>query len=341
MTNSNNNQASWPRIAVDAMGGDFAPREILLGALDGAKRYGVQLLLVGDQELLEAELKSIGSNVPVVVVPSQGKISEDEHPIQGLRRNPRASIAVATGLVKAGKAQALVSMGSTGAAMASATLGLGLFNGLDRPCVGGHFIGTAPTTAILDLGSNIDCRPHQLLSFAIMGCVFAKKLLGVEDPRVGLLSVGAEVGKGNRQVREAYAIFQESNLNFVGNVEGSDLVTDKANVVVCDGFVGNILLKFAEALGETLSHYLKERLSGEIPNDKLESLAQDVWHLTNRSRTMSGPLFGIKGNVIVGHGSSQAHEVSGAIETAKRCIEIDLVNSISKELAQLEMVVNH
>ena len=217
--------------------------------------------------------------------------------------------------------------------MASAALGLGLIDGIERPCVGGPFVGLAPNTAILDLGSNIDCRPQQLLSFAIMGCVFVKQFLSIDEPRVGLLSVGAEEGKGNRQVREAYDLFKQSGINFIGNLEGTDLLTDKAHVVVCDGFVGNILLKFAEALGDAISNHLNEHLQSKLDPIDVAKLKADVWGLTNLSRTMSGPLFGVKGNVIVGHGSSKYQEVVGAIATAKFCIESNLANNIEAELA--------
>ena len=325
------------RIAVDAMGGDFAPSEIVKGAVEGAKRLGVHVLLVGDKAKVESELRHIEyDGAPITVVPSEGKVSEGEHPIQELRKNPRASIAVAVGLVKEGKADALVTMGSTGASMASATLGLGLLPGLERPCIGGPFVGTVRHTAILDLGSNIDCRPQQLLSFAVMGCVFARKFFGVENPRVGLLSVGVEEGKGNRLTKESHPLLQQSPLNFIGNVEGMDLLTDKAHVVVCDGFVGNILLKFAEGLGAALAAYLKDKLRERLEDQEADALSRDLWVQTNLSRRMSGPLFGVNGNVIIGHGSAKSQEVVGAIETAKRSVELDLVSSLKEELALFE-----
>lgn len=337
---SNSSKGGIPRIAVDVMGGDFAPRELVRGAVEGAQRYGVQVLLVGDKSAVEAELQDLDvDGAAVTVVPSEGRIPEDEHPVMALRKNPRASVAVATGLIKEGKADAMVSMGSTGAAMASAALGLGLLKGLERPCVGGPFVGLAPQTAILDLGSNIDCRPHQLLSFAVMGCVFARKFFGIDNPRVGLLSVGKEEGKGNRLVREAYPLFKDSNLNFIGNLEGMDILTGKANVVVCDGFVGNILLKFAEGLGDYTAAFLRERLRGKLPDQEVEALAESIWDLTNQSRKMSGPFFGVNGNVIVGHGASRSQEVAGAIKTAKRCVELDLANSIRRELALFEAAI--
>lgn len=321
------------RIAVDVMGGDFAPTELVKGAVEGRDKCGIDVILVGDKDEVEHELDLLGIEPSsVAIIPSEGKILEGGHPVMELKRNPRASIAVATELLKLREADALVSMGSTGGAMASASLGLGLFKGLDRPCVGGPFIGLAPSTAILDLGSTIDSRPQQLISFAVMGCVFVRKFLGIQNPKVGLLSVGSEEGKGNRLVRETYPLFKQSNLNFIGNLEGMDLLTDKANVVVCDGFVGNVLLKFAEGLGDALSNFLRTNLNGKLPADEVETLADMVWNLTNQSRKTSGPFFGVNGNVIVGHGASESREVVGAIEMAKRCVELDLANSIRQEL---------
>ena len=338
MTTPDNHPTTRPcRVAVDAMGGDFAPAEIVEGALLGARAHNVHVILVGDPPAIQAELQRL--QIPpdsVPIAPSKGSISEGEHPARALRKNPRASVAVATGLVKIGKADAMVSLGSTGGAMASAALGLGLLPGVERPCVGGPFISLAPHTAILDVGSNIDCRPQQLMSFAVMGCVFVRKFLGIPNPTVGLLSVGHEEGKGNRLVKDAYPIFKQSGLNFVGNVEGSDILADKTNVVVCDGFVGNVLLKFAESLGGSAAAFLQQKLQGMLPDEDLQRLSQSLYDLTNRSTKTSGPLFGVNGNVIVGHGASRSAEVAGAIETAKRCIRMDLANAIKQELAQFE-----
>ena len=320
------------------MGGDFAPAEIVEGALMGARLHNVQVILVGDAPLLHSELKRLGiplDSSAYCPFRTEASAKVTTQPVPSAQ-NPKASVAVATGLVKTGQADAMVSMGSTGGAMASAALGLGLFPGVERPCVGGPFISLAPHTAILDVGSNIDCRPQQLMSFAVMGCVFVRKFLGISNPTVGLLSVGSEEGKGNRLVREAYPIFKESGLNFVGNVEGSDILADKTNVVVCDGFVGNVLLKFAESLGGSAAAFLHEKLRGKLPDEDLRRLSESFYDLTNRSRKTSGPLFGVNGNVIVGHGASKSREVAGAIETAKQCINWDLANSIKQELALFE-----
>jgi glycerol-3-phosphate acyltransferase PlsX len=324
------------RIAVDTMGGDYAPHEIVSGALKATHLNPIELVLVGDRGVLERELEQYGTGeLSIKIVPSDGKIIEDEHPVQAIRHKPRASVVVATHLLKDGQVDALVSMGSTGATMASASLILGTLEGLERPCIGGPFLGLAPNTVVVDMGSSIDCRPSLLLDFAAMGCVFAHRFLKIEHPRVGLLSVGAEEAKGNRQVREGYQIFSESDLNFVGNVEGMDFFTGKADVIVCDGFVGNILMKFTEGLGTTMAAYLRKVLEGTLPATALEPLVSKIWEVNNLPKKMGGPLFGVNGVVIVGHGASKAEGVAGAIDTARKCVEFDLVEGMRTELAAL------
>ena len=324
------------RVAVDTMGGDFGPPETVKGALQGLDTHNIELLLVGDQDLLESELARYNiKNKPVKVVASVGKIGDDEHPIEGLRRKPQSSILVATKLLKNGDADLLVSMGSTGASMASSVFILGLMDGLERPCIGGPFLGVAPRTVLVDMGSNIDCRPPLMLSFAALGSVFSQKFLGIENPRVGLLSVGSEAAKGNRQVHESYQLLQESHLNFIGNVEGMDFFTGRADVIVCDGFVGNILMKFTEGLGTALSHYVEQRLAAHLPAAELAKVSSDLWETTNMPRTMGGPLFGVNGMVMLGHGSCRASGIEGAIDTGVRCAQIGMVDSMRQELAQL------
>jgi len=324
------------RVAVDTMGGDFGPPETVKGALQGLDTHNIELLLVGDQDLLESELAHYNiKGKPVKVVASVGNIGDDEHPIEGLRRKPQSSILVATKLLKSGDADLLVSMGSTGASMASSVFILGLMDGLERPCIGGPFLGVAPRTVLVDMGSNIDCRPPLMLSFAALGSVFSQKFLGIENPRVGLLSVGSEAAKGNRQVHESYQLLQESHLNFIGNVEGMDFFTGRADVIVCDGFVGNILMKFTEGLGTALSHYVEQRLAAHLPAAELAKVSSDLWETTNMPRTMGGPLFGVNGMVMLGHGSCRASGIEGAIDTGVRCAQIGMVDSMRQELAQL------
>ena len=324
------------RVAVDAMGGDFGPRETVKGSLEALGTYNMELILVGEQQAVEAELaRHPVPGKPVTVVPSQGKIGDDEHPMKALRQKPESSILQGTKLLKSGMADALVSMGSTGASMASAVMTLGLMEGLERPCIGGPFLGLSPRTVLVDIGSNIDCRPSLLLSFGALGVVFAKKFLGIQDPRVGLLSVGAEEAKGNRQVQESFQLFQHSHLNFVGNVEGMDFFTDRADVIVCDGFVGNILLKFTEGFGSALAPYLAKQLSARLPADEVAEIISDLWQTTNLPRTMGGPLFGVNGSVIVGHGSSTAEGIAGAIGTAVQWVQLGMQDSMREELAAI------
>lgn len=329
-------------IAVDAMGGDHAPTEIVKGALKGAQLHSVRILLVGDVHELEPLIPpDINKTIPIQLVPSEGMIVENEHPALALRQKPKASIAVATNLLRDKRADALVSMGSTGAGMACSSLILGLMDGLERPCLGGPFAGTlAQSTVIVDLGSNVDCRPSQLLSFATMGRVLSSKLLGVENPRVGLLSLGSEESKGNRQVRETHPLFKENNINFIGNIEGMDFFTGKVDVVVCDGFVGNILMKFTEGLGTTIAAFMKERLQDKLNPEDMENTTTAIWEATNPAKSVgAGPLLGVNGTVLLGHGASKADDVARAIHTARRCVEMDLVSSVAKEMSTIHSIL--
>ena len=325
------------RIAVDAMGGDNAPSEVVAGAVAAAKEGGAQILLVGDPEVVQAELaKQDASGLPIMPVPSEGVIIEGEAPAMALRQKPRASILVSTGLVKQGKAHASVTMGSTGAAMAAAAVVLGLSEGVDRPALGGPIVGVSPNTFIIDLGTNVDCRPAQMLSFAVIGDVFARQFWGIETPRVALLSVGEEAGKGNRQVREVTELLEKSGLHFIGNVEGNDLAAGKAEVVVCDGFVGNIVMKFTEGLGKALSSHIDSTLKGRLTDADLDTVTRDMSDLTNVVQTHGGgPIFGVNGISVVGHGAGDAIAVQRAIETARFTHEIDFIPKLNEEMAEV------
>ena len=324
-------------IALDAMGGDNAPRELVAGAVQAARQEGIQVLLVGDKAAVEAELAQHQTDgLPITLVPSEGVIRETEHPTQAMREKPRASVIEAARLVKAGRAQAMVSMGSTGAGMASAMLVLGLLEGVERPAIGGPLFGQLSPVVLIDLGSNVDSRPSQLLGYGAIGVAFARSIQGVQNPRVALLSVGAEEGKGNRQVQEAHALLRNSDLNFVGNVEGGDLFLDKADVVVSDGFVGNVLMKFAEGLGMALAQWIAGSLRGRISPEAMKQVTDDVATLTNVEDLRGGvPLFGVDGVVVVGHGRAPAAGVAEAINIARRMVEVDLVEAMRRELAAL------
>ena len=282
-------------VAIDVMGGDNAPAVPVEGSVLAAQQGKANILLVGNQNEVEKELsKHDAKNLPITVIPSIGKIEDTEAPALGLRQKPKASILMATHLVKSGKANAVVSMGSTGATMASAVVLLGTIDGIDRPAIGGPIVGSAPNQVILDLGSNLDCRPQQLVGFGVLGSVFSQHLLKIADPKIGLLSVGSEEGKGNTQIKDATELFKKSGLNFIGNVEGNDLVTGKADIVVCDGFVGNVVLKLVEGLSRSLVSQLQSALTNSIPAEVVSELINKLVSENNVVDSRGGgPIFGV------------------------------------------------
>ena len=324
------------RVAVDAMGGDYAPAEIVAGALKAAAAGGTQIMLVGDPDKVGLELaKHNTEELPIGVVPSEGVIVEGEPPALALRQKPRASIVVATGMVKQGHADACVTMGSTGAAVAAAAVVLGVIEGVDRPALGGPIIGLAPRTVVMDVGTNVDCRPSQLLSFAVIGSVFAAQYWGIENPRVALLSVGGEAGKGNRQVREATELLERSGLNFIGNIEANDLPRGAAEVVVCDGFVGNVVMKLTEGLGQVISEHLRAKLGGKLAPADIDDIVGEVYALNNAVEAAGGgPLFGVNGVSVIGHGRAKADAVQRAIGTARSVVESGFIDTLNDALQE-------
>jgi glycerol-3-phosphate acyltransferase PlsX len=324
------------RVAVDAMGGDHAPAEIVAGVVKAASEGGVQVMLVGDPDKVEPELaKHNAKELPIGVVPSEGVIVEGEPPALALRQKPRASVLVATGMVKQGHADACVTMGSTGAAVAAAAVVLGMIEGIDRPALGGPIIGLAPRTVVIDVGTNVDCRPGQLLSFGVIGSVFAEQYWGVENPRVALLSVGGEAGKGNRQVRDATELLEKSGLNFIGNVEANDLPRGAAEVVVCDGFVGNVVMKLTEGLGQAIAEHVRAKLAGKLTPADIDDVVGEVYALNNAVEVAGGgPLFGVNGVSVIGHGRAKADAVQRAIRTARTVVKSGFIDTLNDALAR-------
>ena len=330
------------KVAIDAMGGDNAPSVPVEGAVQAAKSGLAEVFIVGDSDLVQNELaKHEIVGLPVHFVPSNGKIEDNEPPALALRQKPTASILVATNLVKNKTAEAVISMGSTGGTMAAAVVLLGTIQGIERPAIGGPIVGSAPNQTILDLGSNLDCKPSQLLGFGVLGSVFSKLLIGVKNPKLGLLSVGSEEGKGNVQSKEASMLFKKSGLNFIGNIEGNDLVTGKADVVVCDGFVGNVILKLVEGLGRGLTTQLSEVLKGKIPDDQLDSLMADLYKKNNVVDARGGgPVFGVNGVSIIGHGNASAAAIERAVGLAKMCVDTNLIKEMNKEVSLVMSTVD-
>jgi glycerol-3-phosphate acyltransferase PlsX len=324
------------RIAVDAMGGDYAPAEVVRGAVQAARNKGVEIILVGPEERLRVELTAHDAANFLDVYHTDQFIAEGEHPATALRKKPQASVAVAARLVKEGRAEAAVSMGHTGASMIAAHWILGSVEGIDRPVGGGIPFALAPQTVILDLGANVDCKPRQFLQFAVLGTAYARCLLGLDSPTVALLANGSEEEKGNRQSQEAYQLLKKSGLNFIGNVEGWDLLSGRANVIVCDGFVGNILLKFGEGLSAALASWLRERLASLLPSTEVQRLTDELQEMMEiEKRIGGGPLLGVKGVMVVGHGRSRASGVENAIGQAKLAMESHLIEIIEEELAKI------
>ena len=323
------------RIAVDGMGGDYAPEEIVKGTVIAAREYGVQIALVGPSDLMNQELaKHDLSGAEIEIVHAGEYLVEGEPPAYALRQKRDASVAVATKLVRDGKADAVVSAGPTGGVVAAALYILGTIAEMSRPVAGGPFLGFAPDTLMLDLGTNVDCQPYQLLDFAIMGTVYAQKMMNIPNPTVALLSVGAEEGKGNEMVKESYPLFQKCGLNFIGNVEGYDIPSGKANVIICDGFVGNIVVKFCESLGKTIADWLEKNIQGKLAEKEVKKITEGLLQATNAADVRGGgPLWAVNGVACVSHGRSRHEEIAKTIEQAKLAVEQDLVGTLKAELS--------
>ena len=330
------------KIAVDAMGGDFAPEEIVKGAVIGAKEYNVGIILVGPQERIHTELtKYDTSGLDIEIIHTDEYLIEGEQPAYAMRQKRKASILVATKLVREGKASAVVGIGPTGGVFAAALQILGTLEGLARPVIGGNFLGFAPNTFVIDLGGNVDSRPDQLLDFGIIGMVFARTWMNISNPTIALLSNGLEEGKGNEVTKTTFELFKKSGLNFIGNIEGNDIATGKANVVICDGFVGNCLIKFCEGLGRVTARWLQENLAEKLKEEEVKQMVDSYIHATIiADSTGGGPLLGLNGIVCKGHGRSRAPEVAKTIGTAKSAVEIDLVGKFKSELAAVRSKLN-
>jgi glycerol-3-phosphate acyltransferase PlsX len=330
------------KIAIDAMGGDFAPEEIIKGAVAGAKQYGVGILLVGPQDRIQAELaKYDTTSLDIEIIHTDEYLIEGEQPAYALRNKRKASILMAVKMVRDGKAAAAVGVGPTGGVFAAALGVLGTLEGLARPVIGGNFLGFAPNTVVIDLGGNVDSRPDQLLDFGIIGMVFARKWMNIPNPTIALLSNGSEEGKGNEVVKETFGLYKKSGLNFIGNVEGYDIAYGKANVIICDGFVGNTIVKFCEGLGGVTADWLAKTLEGKLPPGDIVDIITALRRATISADTMGGgPLLGVNGVVFKAHGRSKAPEVATTIGTAKRMVEVDLVGTFKSELQSVRSKLN-
>jgi len=331
------------RIAIDAMGGDYAPEEIVKGAVAAAEKGDIEPLLVGPLDILKVELAKYDvSGLPLHCVNAEDFIKEEENPALSVRRKPNSSIAIATKMVKAGEADGLIGATATGSLVTSALQFLGMIEGIDRPVIGGVLSTMAPNTAIFDLGVNMDCKPQHLLTFAIIGTVYARMFLNIPNPTVALLNVGTEEGKGNQLVREAYSLLKESNLNFIGNVEGNGILTGEANVIVCDAFVGNCLFKLSESGGEIVGNYFLNKMKGyPVLNQLLRGkVKRTMASLASPNSVGGGLIWGLDGVVFKMHGHSRAPDVTERLGQAKLAVERDVVGCLKAELSKIRKHIN-
>src|SRR2546427_2425266 len=309
------------RIAVDAMGGDYAPDEIVKGALLAAAEYPIEVILVGKEEVVRQTLAAAGY-IPrnIEVVDAREVVEMDDNALTPLRRKRNSSVRVCANLVAEGRAQAFVSAGNTGATWTSARAVMGMIEGVSRPALAAILPRLEGHTVLLDVGANVDAKPNHLREFAVMGHFYAQMLFGLEAPRVGLLSIGEEEGKGNELTKETFRVLKETGLNFIGNVEGRDVYNGNADVVVCDGFIGNVVLKVSESLAETVGSMIKEEITrtplrqigGLLAQGALAGLKKRI----DYSEYGGAPLLGVKGGCIVSHGRSNAKAMKNAIRMA-------------------------
>ena len=331
------------RIAVDAMGGDFAPKEIVRGAVDAAKKYDCEIVLIGDEEQIRAELHGEDPAVlHISIVHASEVIGMDEHPAEAVRSKKDSSVVVATRLVKEGTCDAVFSAGSTGAAVAAAQLILHRIRGVGRPAIATPMPTPDGVTLMLDSGANVDSKPEHLVQSGIMGSLYAQYVFGIEHPRVGLLNIGEEETKGNEQAKETYALLKvEPNIHFCGNAEGRDVPKGNFDVVICDGFVGNVVLKFAEGLAKTILGLIQEEIRGAGLMAKLGALLlmPTLRRLGKRLdvREYGGaPLLGVNGCCVIGHGSSDAKSVASAIGVTVDYVNGKVLDQIRDALAKEE-----
>jgi glycerol-3-phosphate acyltransferase PlsX len=327
-------------IAVDAAGGDYAPNEVIKGAVKAANEYDVDIALVGKKSLIHVTAARQVKNAQISIVDAAEVIEADEHPLKAVIAKPASSIVVGINLLKEGKAQAFVSAGNTGALFGAAILNLGLVEGIERPAICAIIDITGSTPVLLiDAGANADCKPHYLVQFAEMGNAFSKKVIGIDSPRIGLLSNGSEDIKGNRLVLESHELLKNANLNlnFIGNIEANEIPKGKVDVVVTDGFTGNVVLKTLEGLGEAVQNFknLWKNITSSYHvhgSALLGSVEMDSWARKLDFREYGGAcLLGVKGNVIKAHGRSRANAIKNAINLARQTTESNIFAAIKKE----------
>jgi phosphate acyltransferase len=326
-------------LVLDAMGSDDHPDPEVQAAVIAAELYGEEIILVGNQHQLERKLAAANTkNQPVRIVHAPDILEMGDKAVASAQKKPNNSMAVGLELVKTGEAKAFITAGNTGAAMFVALRKLGRIKGVQRPALTALFPVADGHTVVLDIGANADARPDFLLQFAIMGSIYAQKVLKIDNPRVGLLSNGEEAGKGNQLVRDTYPLLQNSGLNFIGNVEGKELFGHEADVVVTDGFTGNVLLKSSEAVARLISDVLRRELLSTFRTKIGAALAKPAFggirKMMDPAEVGAAPLLGIDGLVFVGHGRSNAYALTNALRVAHQAVQANLLDELRNQIQE-------
>ncbi|KEI98416.1 phosphate acyltransferase PlsX [Clostridium botulinum] len=328
-------------IAVDGMGGDFAPELVVEGCIQAVKEYeGIHIIITGKKELIKNELdKREYNGNKIEILNAEEVISTNEAPVKAIRRKKDSSMVKALELVKEGKAQAVISAGSTGALMAGATFVLGRIKGINRVCLAPLLPGAKAPFMIADAGANVDCKAEYLVQFAMMGKVYFESVLGVKSPTVGLVNIGAEEEKGNELTKAAYKLLKDTDFDFIGNIEPRDIPRGEVNIAVCDGFIGNTVLKTYEGVASNLFSMLKKEIMastrGKIGGAFLKPVFKDFKKKFDYTEYGGSPFLGAKGICIKAHGSSDAKAFKNAIRQAKICYNKKIIEEIENNLGNL------
>ncbi len=333
------------RVALDVMGGDHAPGETVAGAVQAAREYGIGVYLVGHEPVIRAELaKHDSTGLDLPILHTDEIIPMDEHdPATAARSKKQSSMVLALQLVRDGEAVGAVSAGNSGAMMAASLFTLKRLRGVERPALGGILPTRYGVTLVIDMGANTDCKPEYLVQFALMGSLYMERIFSVSAPRVGLLSNGEEEGKGDQLVQATHQLLKQSSgtlgLNFIGNIEGRDIPAGSADVVVCDGFVGNVVLKVSEGLAETLIGLLREQMTSSLPSKLAAAVLRPglrkVFGRLDYAEYGGVPLLGINGSAIIAHGRSNAKAIKNALRVARQTADTNVAGAIADGLAKL------
>jgi len=336
------------KIVVDAMGSDDYPHPDVQGAVAAAREYAVEIILVGDEALIQPELATLKpGKLPIRIIHAPEMLTMEDKGmglvLKARRPNAKNSMAVGIDVVKNGQADAFVTAGNTGAASVTAYFRLGALPGIDRPAVAGPFPTRTGMCLVLDIGANPDCKPENLVQFALMGSIYAEKVRGVANPKIGLISNGEEAGKGSQLVKETFPLLEKSGLNFFGNVEAKEVIGGAVDVAVTDGFTGNVFLKTSEAVAKLLIDKIREAIlsggiSSKIGGALIRPALGNIRKLLDPSEEGAAPLLGVKGLVFIGHGRSDSNAIKNSVRVAKLAVEASLLEHIQARVADRSRV---